>query len=94
MKFFVLSISYQTALNVSTVCQVAGVGLQTKAPLSIDKGASRPYDSDRIRTCDQVIKSHLLCQLSYGAVTKRKYSRASMGMQTKSSTNLHSCEVP
>ncbi len=25
------------------------------------------YDSDRIRTCDQVIKSHLLCQLSYGA---------------------------
>lgn len=25
------------------------------------------HDSDRIRTCDQVIKSHLLCQLSYGA---------------------------
>ena len=36
-------------------------------------------ERDRIRTCDPVIKSHLLYQLSYAPVIPQKYGKVKQG---------------
>ncbi len=46
-------------------------------------------DSGRTRTFNLLIKSQLLCQLSYGAITSRDYSRVTMGVKARCASLYH-----
>ncbi len=51
------------------------------------------HDSDRIRTCDRLIKSQLLCQLSYGA-KKAKEIIASFRKKNKPNSLIAAMPLP